>query len=406
MTFSEWRLLLLLVISVCINYIDRVNLSIAAPVLTTELKLSASQMGMLLSAFFWSYAAFLVIAGWLVDRFPVKWVFAIGFFVWSGATAAAGFATGFTALLILRVLLGAGESVAFPAYSKIIVTGFSERHRGTTNALIDAGSKLGPALGTLLGGLIVAAFGWRFLFVAIGVGGMVWLAPWLLWAPKSATAAERKAHGGPSFLDILKQRSAWGTFLGLFCLNYAWYFLLTWLPSYLVKERHFSMNMMAVLGSAPFWGLAATASLAGWASDYWIGRGATPTLVRKTFVAGGLLLCTLVLPAAIIPNPMVCVALITAACLSFGLCTSNHWAVSQTLAGPLAAGKWTGMQNAFGNLAGVVAPWLTGLIVDKTGSFYFAFVLVACFLVAGAASYIFIVGPLVQIEWNKKRASV
>jgi MFS family permease len=144
--------------------------------------------------------------------------------------------------------------------------------------------------------------------------------------------------------------------VGLYAVNSAWYFLLTWLPSYLVMERRFSLRMMAVYGSLPFWGIALTSVAGGWLSDRWISLGGTPTRVRRTFMVSGLLAGTLMLPASLIPNNAVSMGMLIMACLSFGLATSNLWAVTQTLAGPEAAGKWTGIQNAFGNLAGVVTP--------------------------------------------------
>src|SRR5579863_5025714 len=148
--------LFLLALSVLINYIDRSNLSIAAPLLKDELKISASQLGTLLSAFFWTYALMQIPAGWLVDRFDVKYVFAAGFFLWSAATAITGILHGFTALLIIRVILGFGESVAFPSCSKIIGSHFKEQNRGYANAILMAGLALGPALGILVGGSAVA----------------------------------------------------------------------------------------------------------------------------------------------------------------------------------------------------------------------------------------------------------
>jgi len=404
MSGAHWRALILLVLSVGINYIDRGSLSIAAPVLQKEMALSPEQLGLLLSAFFWTYASFQIIAGWLVDRYSVNVVFGIGFLLWSGATAATGMVTGFTALLVLRVLLGAGESVAYPAYSKILATGFPDRHRGLTNGLIDAGSKCGPAIGTLLGGLLVAKFGWRFLFLALGLGSLPWLIGWMLWAPKPVAEFHKKANSGPSAWQILRHRASWGTFLVLFAINYAWYFLLTWLPTYLVQHRHFSMEKMALLGSVAFWGLAGSTTVAGIASDRWIAKNQNPTKVRKTFVASGLLLCTLLVPACYVEDANVSMGLIIAACLCFGLTTSNHWAVTQTIAGPQAAGKWTGLQNGFGNLAGVVAPYLTGVIVQRTGNYDYAFLVVALFLVMGVASMLFIVGPIRQIEWKEEGA--
>jgi MFS family permease len=240
-------------------------------------------------------------------------------------------------------VLGAAESVAYPSYSKIIATRFPEHRRGLTNALIDAGSKTGPALGTLIGGLVVARLGWRALFLILGFGALLWVPLWVVWAPRSKAPGKPYRHEGPGFGRILREPSAWGTFFGLFSINYAFYFLITWLPTYLVTERHFSMRTMAVVGSVPFWGLAASSTINGWVSDHLITRGATPTRIRKSFAAAGLLMCTLVLPAVLVPSPWMCITLLTAACLSFGLCTSNHWAITQTIAGPQAAGKWTGL---------------------------------------------------------------
>jgi MFS family permease len=149
---AQWRILILLVISVWINYMDRSNLSIAAPQLRSELSLSPLQMGMLLSAFFWTYAALQPLAGWLVDRFNVAWVFAIGYFLWSVATGLTGLVTGLQMLLVCRLILGLGESIAYPAYSNILANHVPQHRLALANALIDAGSKMGPALGTLLGG--------------------------------------------------------------------------------------------------------------------------------------------------------------------------------------------------------------------------------------------------------------
>jgi MFS transporter, ACS family, D-galactonate transporter len=162
--------LVLLGISVFINYIDRGNLSIAAPMLKDELRISATQLGILLSAFFWTYACLQPIAGWLVDRVNVNWVIAVGFFLWSAATAATGLVRTFSMLFALRLLLGIGESVAYPSYSKIIALNFPEEHRGLANSVISAGLLLGPGMGMLLGGTLMGRFGWRPFFLCARTG--------------------------------------------------------------------------------------------------------------------------------------------------------------------------------------------------------------------------------------------
>ena len=177
--------LFLLSLSVLINYIDRSNLSIAAELIKHEIHISDFQLGTLLSAFFWTYALMQIPAGWLVDRFDVKWVFAAGFLLWSASTAVTGLLHGFAALLIIRVILGLGESVAFPSYGKVLGSYFKERHRGFANAMIMVGLALGPALGMWVGGRAVGRFGWRPFFLMLGLAGLLWLPLWAVWMPAS-----------------------------------------------------------------------------------------------------------------------------------------------------------------------------------------------------------------------------
>jgi MFS transporter, ACS family, D-galactonate transporter len=400
---KEWRVLVLLVISALINYIDRTTLSVGATDIQRELGLSNYDIGKLHSAFFGVYAAcqLFSVSGWLVDRFNVGWVLGLGFFVWSGATAFTGLAQSFAVILGLRMLLGMGESVSYPSYSRILANQYPEHHRGFANALIDAGTKTGPAIGTLAGGLLVSQLGWRPFFLALGLGSMLWLIPWSSWRPtgKGVSAHEDRTDIA-SIGDILRQRSAWFSAFGLFCTNYFWYFLITWLPAYMEKERHFPKSKMAVLGSIPFLAIAISCVTAGWLSDRLIARGHTPTRVRKSFAGIGLTFSTIILPVALTKDTTTAMVLLVLACLSFGIFTSNLFAITQTLAGPRAAGKWTGFQNGFGNLAGVVAPALTGWVVDQTGEFYLAFLVAAGFVLAGAAIFVFGIGPIERVKFR------
>jgi MFS transporter, ACS family, D-galactonate transporter len=394
----EWRLLILLIVSIFLNYIDRGNLSIAAPFIETEMQLSGRELGSLLGAFFWTYALLQLfgVAGWFADRFPVGWVLAAGFIVWTGATALSGLVAGATALFAMRLILGAGESVAYPCYSKILASDFPQHHRGLANALLDAGSKLGPGLGTLIGALLIARIGWRAFFVVLGVGSLFWLIPWLLWMPRHQPTTAVASREMPSIRKILGLRAAWGSFLGHFCGNYFWFFLLTWLPMYLVRERKFSLEGMGLVGSIVYFAIAAATVVAGWLSDRWIRAGYSPTRVRKTIVVTGLGFSTIILPVSVIPNETASLALLLLACMSFGVYTSNHWAITQTLAGPLAAGRWTSIQNGVGNLAGIAAPWFTGVVVESTGSFYLAFVTAGLIALAGAFLWGVVVGRVEQ----------
>lgn len=405
MSRREWVLLVLLVIAVFINYADRGNLSIAAPLLVKELSLTPIQLGTLLSAFSLTYALLQLsgIAGWLADRYHVGVVFAAGFLLWTGATAVTGLVHGIGMLFAMRLLLGAGESLAYPCVSRILATEFPQQHRGLANALLDAGTKMGPALGTLLGGLLMAHFGWRVFFLAMGLGGLLWFIPWIPRMPRGGSAAEDRGADAVSVRRILAQPAAWGSFFALFCANYFWFFLLTWLPMYLVQERHYSMERMAKVGSLSYLVIAASTVAAGWISDRLIARGMSPTWARKGAVVTGLAFSTIILPTAVTSSETLALSLLLLACASFGIFCSNHWAITQTLAGPRAAGRWTSLQNGFGNLAGMMAPTVTGILVQRTGSFLLAFTVAAAIVLAGAAIYAFGIGAVEEV-WQRAAA--
>jgi MFS transporter, ACS family, D-galactonate transporter len=394
------RVVFLLALSVFINYIDRSNLSIAAPLLKDELGLSASQLGTLLSVVFWTYGCMQIPAGWLVDRFEVKWVFAAGFFVWSAATAVTGILHGFTAWIVIRVILGIGESIAFPAYSKILGSArFTESRRSFGNAAIMAGLSLGPAVGMLVGGTVVGRFGWRPFFLVLGLISLLWLAPWLAWMPTGTTETASASEPKVRLLDIFRERSAWGTCLGQICINYGLYFLVAWLPFYLVRARQLSMNEMARVGGLIFLLAAVSAILAGKLSDRWIASGISATRVRKTSLGVGLTGLGVFL--AVAPENIFIWAL-AASGICIGVNGTHCWAVTQTLAGPRVSGRWTGVQNFVGNFAGAFAPAITGFLVNRTGEFYWPFVSAAIVSWIGALSWVFAVGPIEPVDWKKR----
>ena len=403
MSRSEWTVVILLVASIFINYIDRANLSIAAPVLEKQLVLSPLQMGSLLSAFFWTYALLQLfgVAGWITDRFAVGLVFAWGYLAWSAATIVTGFLSGFFALYVARLVLGAGESITYPCYSRIFAE-LPQHHRGRANALIDAGTKVGPAGGAFIGGMLLIHFGWRILFIVLGVVGLLWLIPWIKLMPRTRTEDPSSMEPMPPTLELLGVRSAWGTFLGHFCGDYFFYFLLTWLPVYFVQERKLSLATMTDLTSALFLIIATATISAGWISDYLIARGKSPTRVRKTVVVGGLAAASTLIPFAFIGNLTAAIAVLIVACLGFGTYASNHWAISQTLAGPRMAGRWTSVQNGIGNLSGIAAPWLAGFIVEIRGSSRLTFVVAGVIAMAGALIWHFMVPRVEPVQWKRK----
>ena len=223
----------LLALAVFINYVDRGNLATAAPLIKDELHLSATQIGILLSAFFWTYMPFLVVAGWLAEKINAYRTLALGVVIWSLATAASGLATGFMGLLVLRLVLGVGESAAFPTSSKLLAQHLPQHKLGAANGLIGAGLALGPAFGTLVGGLLMASMGWRPVYILFGLVSLLWLVPWLISTRHaSAAATVEVAEPAPALLVILKRRELWGAGLGHFATNYAFYFVISWLPTY------------------------------------------------------------------------------------------------------------------------------------------------------------------------------
>jgi ACS family D-galactonate transporter-like MFS transporter len=403
MSRREWTIVLLLVVSVIINYIDRSNLALAAPVMARQFALSPVQVGALLSAFFWTYSLMQLfgIVGWLTDRFPVGWVMVGGYLVWSGATVATGLVSGFAAVYAVRLLLGAGESIAYPCYSRVFAE-LPQEHRGRANSLIDVGTKLGPSIGAFVGGLLLVHLGWRMLFIVLGCGGLLWLVPWIRLMPRvERRVDEADATALPSIAKLLRQKCAWGAFFGHFCGNYFFYFLLAWLPTYLVDEEKMSIGAMSRVTSAVFLVIATVTLTTGWTSDRLIAAGYSATRVRRAAVIGGLSVASsLLLLAFIHHNLPVSIAVIAVACMGYGAFASNHWAITQTLAGTQMAGRWASLQNGVANLSGIVAPWVSGLIMQRYGSSRMAFVAAGGVALTGACSWGFLVTRVEPVQWD------
>jgi MFS family permease len=391
---------LLLAVAVFINYVDRGNLATASPLLKDELGLSNFQVGRLLSAFFGSYALLQPVAGWCAQRFDIRYVLAAGLVVWASATALMGLATSFGMLLGLRILLGVGESVTYPSNSRLLAQRVPEHERGRANGLIAAGQALGPTFGTLLGGLAMVQFGWRATFVVLGGLSLLWLLPWLLVTRSgAATSAARHERRPLSYFILLRRRELWGASLGQFFSTYSYYFVLGWLPLVLVKGYGYSQRQMAWIGAGVYAVHALSSALTGWYSDHWIMAGATANRVRKTLLVAGLIGVAMLMMVCASAGARAIVPLLVASAVLFGTQTPNIFAISQTLGGPRAAGQWMGVQNLVGNLAGVVAPMLTGLVVDRTGGYYWAFAIAAAAAVLGALTFGLVIRRIEPIDW-------
>lgn len=384
-----------------LNYVDRGNLATAAPVIKDELGLSAAQLGVLMAAFSWTYTPCQLFAGWLIERINPYRTLALGVGLWSLATAATGFAGGFTSLILLRLVLGLGESAAFPASSTLLARHLPPERLGRANGLIGMGISLGPAFGTFAGGMLVARLGWRDIFIVFGAISLLWLWPWIARTRHaSGLQRGRTTAPGPAYLSILRQRAAWGVGLGHFSANYATYFVLSWLPYYLVKSRGFSVAHMAQTGGVIYLAYAASTALSGGMTDLLMHRGLSANLVRKgaavlchATIGAGLMLC------ALAPTDLSLAGLFIAA-IGMGFNAAGIFAIGQTLAGPRAAPRWIGLQNMAGNVAGMVGPIITGALVEHTGSFTIPFVVGALVALVGALGWAVVIPKIAPLDWR------
>lgn len=406
-TPSATRLVTLVTAAVFINYIDRGNLATAAPLMQDELHLTASQLGVLLSAFYYGYVVCMPAMGWLAERYGAKRVLAAGLTIWSIATLTTGFAGGFLTLLILRLLLGVGESGAFPCASKVLAHAVEVSRLGVANGILSFGYLLGPAVGTLLGGYLMTVFGWRPVFIVFGAVSLVWLWPWSRVRLRPPTTPKASSDDSqPSFSRILRRRELWGASLGHFASNYGYYFIVSWLPFYLVKSRGFSMGSMVAIASWAYLLNALSALAMGWVADRWIRAGHSPTIVYKSIMAAnhlagiGCMIGMVMLPAAASIAALF-VFEIVSGCSYPGL-----FAIPQILAGPQASARWVGVQNAAGNVAGLIAPAITGVLVDQTGLFDVAFALAAAVNGLGLIGWVLMLRKIAPIQWSSTARAV
>jgi MFS family permease len=383
--------------------------SIAAPLLQKELGLTASQLGWVLSGFFWAYVAAQPFMGWLVDRVGAARVLAGGFALWSVATLLTGLSGGIAGLVLLRLLMGVGESVTYPSALALLAQRVDDRHRARATGVFQLGGVLGPAAGAFVGGLVMVRYGWRAMFVTLGLASLLWLVPWsrqLRRAPSLAAIAAEQATNAPTFTDILRQRALWGTMLGNFCSNYAFYFVFTWLPSYLVQERGMSLTSMTRLTGSIYLVDAASVLATGWLLDQWVQRGASASQAYKTALALSAAGVGTSLLLSSVAGPTSAAALLLATGLMDGLNSPSVCALTQRFAGPLATGRWMGVQNAVGNTSGIVAPIVTGLLVQMTGHYTLALWVAGAVALLGLVAWLVLVPPVEPVDWRQRAAGV
>jgi MFS family permease len=361
-------LVFLLGAAVFLNYVDRGAIGIAAPIMKSELGLSEETYGLAFSAFFWIYAPVQLFAGWLCDRFSVYRLMSLGILLWAGSTLLMGFAGGFASLLVLRIMLGIGESISFPGSSKIIARHVAPERRGTANAMVAAGLALGPAVGTLAGGLILGQWGWRAIFLSFGFVTLLWLLPWRAAVRGLPTTGHHDAGANVPMGALLAKWPLWSMSIVHALGNYCFYFLLAWLPLYLTKSRGFSISEMTMLATLGYAVQALCALSYGHFSDWWTRSGRSEALCRRWMmvvsqaVAAGAILGLAFAHSAVAIGILLCLAGAASAALSL-----NLYAVAQMFAGPRASGTWVGFQNALGNLSGIIGPIVTGIVIQRAG---------------------------------------
>jgi MFS family permease len=391
-------LIFLLGAAIFLNYVDRGAIGMAAPLMKPELGLSDKVYGVAFSAFFWVYAPVQLFTGWLCDRFSAYKLIAAGVLLWAASTLLMGFAGGFLSLLVLRVMLGIGESISFPASSKIIARHVPAERRGVANAALAMGIAFGPAAGTLAGGLIVASWGWRAMFFLFGLATLVWLPPWQRTVRTLSTASQADEGQQMPIATLVSQWPLWSMSI-VHCLgNYCFYFLLAWLPLFLTKSRGFSITEMTLLATLGYAVQGVCAFAYGHFSDWWTRSGRSEAACRRwmmvasqtlaAFAILGLAFAHTAMPIAI----LLCLAGAASASLSL-----NLYAVAQMFAGPRAAGTWIGVQNAFGNLSGIFGPIVTGIIVERSG-YATAFYLTAAVAAVGALWWAIGVPKIEQVK--------
>ncbi|MGO9273176.1 MAG: MFS transporter [Terriglobia bacterium] len=397
----RWSIVGLLFVASAINYFDRGTISVALPLLSHELHFGPEVKGLLLSAFFWSYASMQLPMGWLADRANLRWLYTGAFALWSLAQGMTGLAASLGGLIVLRILLGIGEAIYLPGGTKIVSLLFAPKDRGLPCGLFDCGTRAGLAVGAPLTALLIVHYGWRRMFLLAGLAGILWLIPWFTTFPASLSGGDLRTRARPASPQrrrlVTWDRNLLGICIGFFCFDYYWYLLVSWLPDYLMTARHLPVMKAGLYAALPYIVFGASEPLAGWIADRLIHRGWDETKTRKGFVTGAFLTGLLLIPAARVATATHAIWLVAGASL-VGFATANLIVILQCCAPEEEIGIWTGFENLAGNIGGVLAPLLTGLLIQWTGSYFPGFALAAGLLVSGIAAYWLIVGELKPIS--------
>jgi MFS family permease len=394
----RWAVIGVLSLGMVIAYVSRSALAVplALPEFIRTFHLSITDRGVLNSAFFWTYAVLQIPAGWVVDRYGVKLPYFLGFAIWCLASASTALTRSIPQLIVVQVVLGAGQAVVAPASYRWIRYHFVEKERGLAVGLYMTGTKIGPAVGAPLAAWLIGMYDWRVMFVLIGLGGLIWLVPWMLLVKNDDRQIERAAVKKDGTLPIpfgriMASPVIWGTIVASFSYMYFVYFCMTWMPAYFMERRHLSLGKMGLYTFFSFGGMALIATLAGLAADRLIGRGLNPVTVRKWFTIAGFSIATTELIGARATSLETALVFAVVSLSGLGLATANYWALTQTLIPGAAIGRISGIQNCACSVAGIVAPILTGWLLQKTGNYEAPMMAVLVALLAGVLSYLFLI---------------
>ncbi|WP_336944678.1 MFS transporter [Asaia sp. BMEF1] len=415
----RWQMIALCFVANIINFLDRSNLAIAVPRIEADLHLSPFQIGLALSAFFWTYALMQIPVGWLIDRFGVRRCLAGSVLWWSFFTAATAFVTGLPSLIGARLLLGIGEAGALPGFAKVAFNWFPRTERGFASSIFDSGSRVGSALALPLVAWLVASVGWRRSFIWTGALGFVWVVVWLCFyrdpkdhrrVTEAQRALLRDSQGNGQALTeanpvslgyLLKQRTIWGMMIGFFCLNFAIYFFITWFPTFLINARHFSLQDVKYYGLFPALFAIPFGWIGGAVSDGLLRHGWSATRARKTCLVGGMLVSCVIAFAPVVDSSVTALVLMGISYAALAFTAANIWTLPGEVAPSAANVALIGaLQNGAANLAGIGISTFTGLLLMLTGgSFVLPLAVAGALCLVGAFAYLVIMGPVERIPF-------
>jgi ACS family D-galactonate transporter-like MFS transporter len=415
----RYGMLALVFVNVVINYLDRSNLSVAAAGLGEELKLSSVELGLIFSAFGWSYAALQIPGGLLADRVSPRILYATCLMTWSLSTVAQGFSKGFFSLFGFRLATGAFEAPSYPINNRIVTSWFPDHERASAIALFVSGQFIGLAFLTPVLVALQVAVGWRGLFIVTGLIGLLWGIVWYLFyrdpldhARVSKAELDYIEKGGGVFKkkasekisawrredwqQVFSNRTLWGVYIGQFCVNATLWFFLTWFPTYLVQYRGLNFIKSGYLASIPFLSACAGLLLSGFISDNLITKGKSPGMARKTPIIIGLLLSGSIVGANYVDETSYIIFFMSLAFFGAGMALIS-WVFVSLLSPKHLIGLTGGIFNFMGNLASIVVPIVIGYLASG-GNFKPALVFIGTLGIIGACSYMFLVGKIERLE--------